>query len=97
MKGLFTKSGHYTCNRLVTSEMGMFRQLPQPARNVQDHPNENEEPALNKVHAVWCPTCGSGPGEKCELSTGQPRTEPHRDRLLACMGQKDLTTPTQRV
>jgi len=23
-----------------------------------------------------------GPGEKCELSTGQPRTEPHRDRRL---------------
>jgi len=21
-------------------------------------------------------------GEKCELSTGQPRTEPHRDRRL---------------
>jgi hypothetical protein len=30
-----------------------------------------------------CPTCGAKPGEKCELSTGQPRTEPHRDRRLA--------------
>jgi hypothetical protein len=26
-------------------------------------------------------------GEECELSTSQPRAEPHRDRLLACMGQ----------
>jgi len=33
--------------------------------------------------AVQCPTCGAKPGEKCELSTGQPRTEPHRDRRLA--------------
>ena len=24
----------------------------------------------------------AGPGEKCELTTGQPRTEPHRDRRL---------------
>lgn len=31
---------------------------------------------------IRCPTCGAAPGEKCELSTGQPRTEPHRDRRL---------------
>jgi hypothetical protein len=34
------------------------------------------------VLAVRCPTCGAKPGEKCELSTGLPRTEPHRDRRL---------------
>ncbi len=33
--------------------------------------------------AVRCPTCGAKPGEKCELSTGLPRTEPHRGRRLA--------------
>jgi hypothetical protein len=33
--------------------------------------------------SVRCPTCGAKPGEKCELSTGLPRTEPHRDRRLA--------------
>jgi hypothetical protein len=33
--------------------------------------------------AVRCPTCGAKPREKCELSTGQPRTEPHRDRRVA--------------
>lgn len=32
---------------------------------------------------VRCPTCGAKPGEKCELSTGLPRTDPHRDRRLA--------------
>ena len=37
---------------------------------------------LKQVLAIRCPTCGVGPGEKCELSTGQPRTHPHRDRRL---------------
>jgi len=32
--------------------------------------------------AVQCPTCGAKPEEKCELSSGQPRTDPHRDRRL---------------
>jgi len=32
--------------------------------------------------AVRCPTCGAKAGEKCELSTGLPRSEPHRDRRL---------------
>jgi hypothetical protein len=36
-----------------------------------------------QILAVRCPTCGAAPREKCELSTGQPRTEPHRDRRLA--------------
>ena len=35
---------------------------------------------LRLVLAAQCPTCGAAPGEKCELSTGQPRTDPHRDR-----------------
>jgi hypothetical protein len=33
--------------------------------------------------SIRCPTCGAKPGEKCELSTGLPRTDPHRDRRLA--------------
>jgi hypothetical protein len=35
-----------------------------------------------QVLALRCPTCGAKRGEKCELSTGLPRTEPHRDRRL---------------
>jgi hypothetical protein len=39
---------------------------------------------LNLKHAlaVSCPTCGAAPGDRCELSTAQPRTNPHRDRRL---------------
>jgi hypothetical protein len=38
-----------------------------------------KEPSPKWILAVRCPTCGAAPGEKCELSTGQP-TEPHRER-----------------
>jgi hypothetical protein len=41
-----------------------------------------KELSPKQVLAVRCPTCGAAPGEKCELSTGQPRTNPHRDRRL---------------
>jgi hypothetical protein len=39
--------------------------------------------AIEKIQTIACPTCGAMPGEKCELHSGQPRTEPHRDRRLA--------------
>jgi hypothetical protein len=32
-----------------------------------------------------CPICGAKPGEKCELGTGQPRTEPHPMRSLVSL------------
>jgi hypothetical protein len=43
------------------------------------HPDE-----LNpkQLLAINCPICGAAPGEKCLLSSGQPRNEPHRDRRL---------------
>jgi len=37
---------------------------------------------LKDALAVRCPTCGAKPGEQCELSTGLPRTNPHRERRL---------------
>jgi hypothetical protein len=43
---------------------------------------KTKNPTLKQVETVRCPTCGAGAGEKCELSTGLPRTEPHRDRRL---------------
>jgi hypothetical protein len=46
--------------------------------------NVTEKEAL----AVRCPTCGAKPGEKCELSTGLPRTDSHRDRRLAALENK---------
>lgn len=56
-----------------------------------DHPSEMQHgPEVDGMKAekeqalgVRCPTCGAKPREKCELSTGLPRTEPHTARLLA--------------
>jgi hypothetical protein len=45
--------------------------------------------------AVRCPTCGAKPGEKCELSTGLPRTDPHRDRRLAALENESCQTIRQ--
>jgi hypothetical protein len=42
----------------------------------------NKELSPKDVLAIRCPTCGARPKEKCELSTSQPRTSPHRDRRL---------------
>jgi len=40
------------------------------------------ELTLKQILAVRCPTCGATPQERCELTGGQSRTEPHRDRRL---------------
>jgi hypothetical protein len=42
----------------------------------------NKELSPKDVLAISCPTCGAKPKERCELSTNQPRTSPHRDRRL---------------
>jgi hypothetical protein len=36
-----------------------------------------------QILTVPCATCGAAVGEVCELHTGAPRTEPHRDRKLS--------------
>jgi hypothetical protein len=43
---------------------------------------------LEQARAGRCPTCGAKPGEKCELATGLPRTDPHRDRRLTIKKSK---------
>jgi hypothetical protein len=31
-----------------------------------------KKPTIKQVQAVRCPTCGTGPGEKCELTMESP-------------------------
>jgi hypothetical protein len=50
----------------------------------------SDESQTERGARVRCPTCEAKPGEKCELSTGLPRTEPHRDRRLVC-GRRKMT------
>ena len=71
-------STKWSCG-LVTIDhlVGGQRCIVYPTKGVSRE--SQKESALS----VRCPTCGAKPGEKCELSTGLPRTDPHRDRRLA--------------
>ena len=44
---------------------------------------KTKELTLKQIFSVPCPTCGATNGGACELHTGTPRTEPHRDRKLS--------------
>jgi hypothetical protein len=44
---------------------------------------KTKELTPKQILAVPCTTCGAAIGEVCELHTGAPRTEPHRDRKLS--------------
>jgi hypothetical protein len=44
---------------------------------------KTKELTPKQILSVRCPTCGAATGEVCELNTGTPRTEPHRDRKLS--------------
>jgi hypothetical protein len=43
---------------------------------------KSSEVSTAQILAIRCPTCGAKPGQKSELSTGQPRNTPHRYRRL---------------
>ena len=44
---------------------------------------KTKELTPKQILTVSCVTCGAAVGEVCELHTGAPRTEPHRDRKLS--------------
>ena len=48
-----------------------------------------------QILSVPCTTCGAAIGEVCELHTGAPRTEPHRDRRLSAA--EALETQAQKA
>jgi hypothetical protein len=57
------------------------------ARSAAKKATRQAELSPNRVLSIRCPTCGAAPGEKCELSTGLPRTKPHRDRRVLAHGK----------
>ena len=52
---------------------------------MQDVIVKAKELTPKQVLTVPCVTCGAAIGEVCELHTGAPRTEPHRDRKLSAV------------
>ncbi len=45
-----------------------------------------------QILSVRCTTCGAAIGEACELHTGDPRSEPHRDRKLTAADAVEKVT-----
>ena len=44
---------------------------------------KTKELSVKQINSVRCSTCGAATGELCELHSGAPRFEPHRDRKLS--------------
>jgi len=55
---------------------------------------KNRGLATDQTLADRLSTCGTQPGEQCELNTGQPRNAPHRERIWAAKGQAAPYTET---
>ena len=53
---------------------------------------KTKELTPKQVLSVPCDTCGAAIGEVCELNTGAPRTEPHRDRKLSAAEAAETKT-----
>jgi hypothetical protein len=64
---------------LRMSNIGHFSMLG----TLQDVGVKTRELTPKQILSVPCTTCGAAIGEVCELHTGAPRTEPHRDRKLS--------------
>ena len=60
--------------------------------SVSEHTLSLREPLTAKqILAFSCPTCGAAPGEKCKLSTGLLRFEPHQARRLDAVDRRKGT------
>jgi hypothetical protein len=57
--------------------------VPTPPQGLGYCPSAmRKELTPQQISSVPCPTYGVQPREKCQLNTGQPRNNPHRDRRL---------------
>jgi hypothetical protein len=67
---------------LIVSKMSNIEHPPR-SRTLHDAVVKTKELTPKQILSVPCNTCGAAIGEVCELHTGAPRTEPHRDRKLS--------------
>jgi phage protein D len=58
---------------------------------------KTRELTTKQISSVPCTTCGAEVGEACELHTGAPRTEPHRDRKLSAAEAIEAAEATTAV
>jgi hypothetical protein len=73
----------YCVTPTVGSRVRLFTGLPTPAQGLAYCPSAMRKKLTpQQISSVPCPICGVQPQEKCQLNTGQPRNNPHRDRRL---------------
>jgi hypothetical protein len=58
---------------------------------------KTKELTMEQILSVPCATCRAAIGEVCELHTGTPRTEPHRDRKLSAADAVELKHKTGKL
>jgi hypothetical protein len=58
---------------------------------------KTKELTPEQILSIPCTTCGAAIGEVCELHTGLPRTEPHRDRKLSAADAVELQRKTGKL
>lgn len=58
---------------------------------------KTKELTPKQLLSVPCPTCGAATHEVCELHTGAPRTEAHRDRKLSAASVVEAKVEKRRL
>jgi hypothetical protein len=65
---------------------------------------KTKELTPKQLLSVRCPVCGAALGKVCELNSGAPRTEPHRDRKFSAadaverkLRRRSLSSPLRAV
>ena len=58
---------------------------------------KTKELTSKQILSVRCPTCGAATGEVCELNSGAPRTEAHRDRKLSAADAVEMKLSKRRI
>jgi hypothetical protein len=58
---------------------------------------KTKELTPKQILSVPCPTCGAATEEVCELHTGAPRSEAHRDRKLSAAEAVETKIDKRRV
>lgn len=58
---------------------------------------KTNELTSKQILSVRCPTCGAATGEVCELNSGAPRTEAHRDRKFSAADAVEMKLSKRRI
>ena len=69
---------YHLANVLKMSNIGHFPAVERCIMRIV----KSKDLTQKQIFSVPCPTCGAAAKEPCELNTGAPRTEAHRDRKL---------------